>query len=140
MVKKVKRSKITAIIICASVLVVAVGLGINVYKYLEAKKVITFSKEEITRAYITSGNTGEITELTGYNLELIYNDFKDITMKRIKNIDSTGWNYSVDFLVNNNTTRITIISATEWIFSGNRYKVFIEEGEKIFNDIAQIAN
>ena len=99
--------------ICASVLVVAVGLGINVYKYQGSKKVITFLKEEITRGYITSGNNSGISELTGDNLELIYNDFKDISIKLIKNIDSTGWSYYVDFLVNNNTTRITIISATE---------------------------
>ena len=76
-----KKSRIIVIIVCAFVLVVAVG--IRIYLYNTPKKVINFSKEEITRAYITNGNNGKTTELTGDNLELMYNDFKDISIKSI---------------------------------------------------------
>lgn len=122
--------------VCAIIVVIAIIL--SVYFYQKSAGVFTFSQDEITRAYITNGNNGQVTELTGNDLAVIYQDFQEASLKEVKDAESSGWSYTIDFCVDDKTTSVEMISSTEWKISDKRYEVSEKVGNKIMKDISDI--
>lgn len=129
-----KKKIVLIIVVCLMILAIISGI----YIYQRPVQVVSFSQAAITRACITNGNNGRITELTENDLNLIYNDLKDVPVKRVEDVKSVGWSYYIDFFKGDKVERVVIISSKEWEVSGKRYEVSEEAGKKIMSDIEKI--
>lgn len=101
-------------------------------------KVITFSQEEIISAYITNGNNGEISQLTKSEIGLLFNDMKNVLIKNGKEVDSTGWQYSITFSLDKKDYSVVLHSETLWDIDGKEYTVSAQVGEKVLKDMESI--
>lgn len=101
-------------------------------------KVITFSQEEISSAYIKNGNSGAISQLTKSEIGLLFNDMKDVQIKDGKEVDSTGWQYSITFRLDKEEYSVILHSKTLWDINGKEYTVSEQVGERVLKDAQSI--
>lgn len=138
MEKLIKTKKKLLIVVCAIVFVLAIILCVFFYK--KSVEVFNFSRDEITSAYITNGNNGEVTEVTGNDLDFLYQDLQGVSLKEVKDVESSGWSYIIDFHVGDKTISVEMISSTVWKVSDKRYEVSEKVGNQIMKDISNIEN
>lgn len=134
----IKTKKKLLIVVCAIVFVLAIILCVFFYK--KSVEVFNFSRDEITSAYITNGNNGEVTEVTGNDLDFLYQDLQGVSLKEVKDVESSGWSYIIDFHVGDKTISVEMISSTVWKVSDKRYEVSEKVGNQIMKDISNIEN
>jgi len=126
------------IIIAAGAIFLIIVVVLGIWLFRNSSRVLPFSQEKIKRAYITNGNNGVVTELTGDALALIYNDLQDASPRHIKDEETSGWSYTIDFQVGDKTMGIEMISPTVWKISDKRYEVSKKTGDKVMKDISEI--
>lgn len=136
--KKILTKKNVIIILC--VLIVLLISGLLLYNFQKKKTIIDFPKADITRAYIVDGNNGNTKNLTGDDLDTVYDLLKAVSVKSIKKEDTSGWLYTVNFEKEKNTASIEMISSTIWEISGQWYEVSASDGEKVLETVKKVAN
>lgn len=131
--KKPKNKKIFIIIGLIAIVAIAVGI----YLYIRWSKVITFSREEITRAEVTNGNNGNVTKLTESEINQIYDDLTNTPANRVTHEESSGWDYNVVFYLDGSVESVSMIGQT-WEVSGRYYEVSQSDGKKLLDYISGI--
>ena len=106
------------VVICAVILLLNTGLQIRV------------RKDSITKAAVMNGNNGAITVVEGEKLSELLDSLLAAKGEKIKNVETTGWQYSLFLYENDNLAeKIEMISEKTWVIRGQRYG--IDNGSKV---------
>lgn len=88
------------------------------------KNIILPEKSEIFTVTVTNGTNGNTTTVEKSNINKIYNDLKDISLTKVSNQQTSGWNYSVDIETNNDTdVHLVFVSDKLLQYNNNTYKI-----------------
>lgn len=88
------------------------------------KNIILPEKNEIFTVTVTNGTNGNTTTVEKSNINKIYNDLKDISLTKVSNQQTSGWNYAVDIETNNDTdVHLVFVSDKVLQYNNNTYKI-----------------
>lgn len=88
------------------------------------KNIILPEKSEIFTVTVTNGTNGNTTTVEKSNINKIYNDLKDISLTKVSNQQTSGWNYAVDIETNNDTdVHLFFISDKLLQYNNNTYEI-----------------
>lgn len=88
------------------------------------KSIILPEKSEIFTVTVTNGTNGNTTTVEKSNINKIYNDLKDISLTKVSNQQTSGWNYAVDIETNNDTdVHLVFVSDKVLQYNNNTYKI-----------------
>lgn len=88
------------------------------------KNIILPEKSEIFTVTVTNGTNGNTTTVEKSNINKIYNDLKDISLTKVSNQQTSGWNYAVDIETNNDTdVHLVFVSDKVLQYNNNTYEI-----------------
>ena len=135
-----KNKKLTIAAVVSMIFILGGFLFFWSFRSLQAYQgnFLSFEKSDVSRAFITNGSTGNMTDLEEDDISKLYDDLKRVSLKRVRNEETGGWAYDVVFQTGRENLDIEMISDQVWIISGKRYHVPASDGKRILRDIEQI--